>query len=132
GGAQAGALLLHVRAPLLLDEDHPGRARLRGRARAGRAGGAGGGHGRQGGRVPRAGRGGLPRRIARNRAWSRPLPLAPRPGKALLAPCRGTTSTAACASVPIAVPGVLAGDGRAALPRLPRWRAAPARFPTGS
>ena len=32
GGAQGRALLLHVRAEVLLDEDHPGRARLRGDA----------------------------------------------------------------------------------------------------
>ena len=35
GGAQGRALLLDVRAEVLLDEDHPGRARLRGDAERG-------------------------------------------------------------------------------------------------
>src|SRR5690606_14418334 len=67
GGAQAGPLLLDVRAALLLDEDHPGRARLRRRARDGRAGRAAGRHGGEGGRVRAAGRQGLPAGLANGR-----------------------------------------------------------------
>ncbi len=73
GGPQGRAFLLHVRAEVLLDGDHPRGARLRGalerggrRARRGddadRPGGRGrprGRHGRDGGQVPRHGRGGV-------------------------------------------------------------------------
>ena len=38
GGAQGRPLLLHVRPQVLLHEDHPGRARLRGQAERGRRG----------------------------------------------------------------------------------------------
>ena len=48
---QGRALLLDVRAALLLDEDHPGRARLRRLARRGARARAGAGPGRKGGRV---------------------------------------------------------------------------------
>ena len=56
---QAGAFLLDVRTALLLDEDHPGRARLRGEARRVRRGRAEEGHGGQGDRVRATGRGDL-------------------------------------------------------------------------
>src|SRR5260370_1284791 len=56
-GRQDRALLLDVRAPLLLDEDHPGRARLRGQARdRGRDRRGGTGPAGQGGRVQEGGR----------------------------------------------------------------------------
>jgi hypothetical protein len=69
GRAQAGALLLHVRPALLLDEDHPGRARLCGGAGAGRAGRVGGRHGREVHAVPRTRRRGLSTRVGHDR-WS--------------------------------------------------------------
>ena len=53
-GRQGGALLLDVRAQVLLDEDHPGRARLRG------------GDGGQVGGVPGAGRGDLRGAVGRH------------------------------------------------------------------
>ena len=51
GGRQARALLLDVRAAFLLDEDHAGRARVRGEAGRRRERGAREGHGGEGGRV---------------------------------------------------------------------------------
>jgi phosphomethylpyrimidine synthase len=61
--AQARALLLDVRAALLLDEDHPGRARLRRRARRGGDAGAGGRHGAEVGGVSRRRRRGVSRGV---------------------------------------------------------------------
>ena len=64
GRAQGRPLLLDVRPALLLDEDHPGRARLRRRARRGRSRRAGGGHGREvGASSATQGARGLPRRV---------------------------------------------------------------------
>ena len=54
GGAQGGAFLLHVRAEVLLDEDHAGRARLRGDAQR-----QGTGHGADEPEIPRARKSGL-------------------------------------------------------------------------
>ena len=56
GGAQDRPLLLDVRPEILLDEDHPGRARLRQGARTRRRRRARRGHGRKGRRVPQLGR----------------------------------------------------------------------------
>ena len=61
GGGQGGALLLHVRAEVLLDEDHAGRAGVRGAAGGGRGGDGGEERG-----VPGAGRGNLSTRIGGN------------------------------------------------------------------
>ena len=58
GGAQGRAFLLDVRAEILLDEDHAGRARLRGEARTSKQSR----HGRDEREVPRDGRRGLCRR----------------------------------------------------------------------
>ena len=61
GVGQGGPLLLDVRAEVLLDEDHPGRARLREGARhRERAGRGAGGARREGGRVPALGKRDLP------------------------------------------------------------------------
>src|SRR5690606_22211036 len=59
GFGQGRALLLHVRAALLLDEDHAGCARLRRQAGGFRRGSAGQGDGGQGRRIRREGRGDL-------------------------------------------------------------------------
>ena len=59
GRRQARALLLDVRPALLLDEDHAGRARVRGEARRVRRGRAEEGDGGEGGRVRAEGRGDL-------------------------------------------------------------------------
>jgi len=65
-GGQARALLLDVRPALLLDEDHPGRARLRqGSRRRQRGRCAGQRHGRESARIPRAGQRDLSSRIER-------------------------------------------------------------------
>ena len=55
GGRESRPLLLHVRPPLLLHEDHPGRAQLRRLPERRQGGGRGGRPGREGPRVPRAG-----------------------------------------------------------------------------
>ena len=71
-GGQGRALLLHVRTQVLLDEDHPGRARVCGCARPGLHGRGRGGAAREGGRIPRArrrdlrGRGGQPHALNRS------------------------------------------------------------------
>src|SRR5262249_40297638 len=56
GGAQSRALLLHVRAEILLDEDHPGRARLRRDPER-----SAGGYGGDVGKIPADGKRGLRR-----------------------------------------------------------------------
>ena len=66
GRAQARALLLDVRPAFLLDEDHPGRARLRRRTRRRRDRRAGRGHGGEVGGIPRRRRRGLPRGVNRS------------------------------------------------------------------
>ena len=64
---QGRALLLHVRPALLLDEDHPGRARLRRGTGHRRRRGAEQGHGNQGGRVREDRRGDLSQGLS---AWT--------------------------------------------------------------
>jgi phosphomethylpyrimidine synthase len=60
GIGQGRPLLLDVRPAFLLDEDHPGRARVRGEGRSHRSRRAGQGHGSEGGGIRQAGRRGLP------------------------------------------------------------------------
>ena len=59
GGRQARAFLLDVRAAFLLDENHPGRARVRSQAGLGRTGRFGQGDGRESDRVRQEGCGSL-------------------------------------------------------------------------
>ena len=70
-GAEARALLLDVRPALLLDEDHAGRARVRGEAGCVDRRSAEEGHAGKGSRVRQEGRGDLPPRLGASRRIDR-------------------------------------------------------------
>ncbi len=77
GIGQGRALLLHVRPAFLLDEDHPGRARLRCEGRTFRAGGATEGNGSEIGGVCAAGGGGLSQGLTSPSAYSQRAAMRP-------------------------------------------------------